>query len=383
LCGASRGPRVVNSEAVCLAKGFPQAPPHGELFDIVCDLADASPAVLPGLHALTLLSKVPSSPNPKACLSVADAAEYAKLKGFMRATSSVAIGGSALRSRAVVLPVVSTEHLLPRRLVLALHRDAPNTADGMVVLSQQRRVDLVASALLRQSGGDGVVDMTDPRSELRLLFRSLGEADAASLCFAVACGLPRDANASAGPAALGIAALGAGRFGGYPLAQAAGRVLGTAHARSPPGTQAAAAAVGGGGVGGAEPAFRYSLSHDGLFKFLGRLLRPLWFSPVVALYAAPEPSDQAGWKRPRLAADTPKLKVVKPVPRSEPPLAIGLDELDGLRQTLQALIVFMRQIYADGQPFYRYFFPFLLYGTGFLRSQLSAWPPSRAVVRRC
>jgi hypothetical protein len=51
-------------------------PPHGELFDQVCDLCDAAPAVLPGLHALTLLSRVPDAPHLKKCLTVAEASEY-------------------------------------------------------------------------------------------------------------------------------------------------------------------------------------------------------------------------------------------------------------------------------------------------------------------
>jgi hypothetical protein len=90
---------------------------------------------------------------------------YAVLKSQWRAAGHASVATPlALRGRCVVLPTAATEHLLPKRLVLALHKDQPNAADGVVVLSQQRRADLVASALLRQaSSGAGAVDMTDNR----------------------------------------------------------------------------------------------------------------------------------------------------------------------------------------------------------------------------
>jgi hypothetical protein len=168
------------------------------------------------------------------------------------------------------------------------------------------------------------------------LFRALGEVDAASFCVAVACGLPRDAAAVKGRAALpstgSAVAAGASTFGaaashpalgavpssasfgalhlggGSPLADAAGRVLRSKFACAPQGTQSAAPS------GGASDstAFRFSLGHDGLFKFLGRLLRPLWFSPIVCLFASPDPGDQTAagaWKRPRLSTVPVKLKV--------------------------------------------------------------------------
>lgn len=77
------------------------------------------------------------------------------------------------------------------------------------------------------------------------------------------------------------------------------KALGNGGSSSGGGAAAAASSSsgssGGGGVGGggdnSNLNFRFSHSHDGLFLFLSRLLRPLWHVPMVCLHATNLPSN--------------------------------------------------------------------------------------------
>lgn len=170
---------------------------------------------------------------------------------------------------------------------------------------------------------------------MRLFFEDFSPDQSAAMCFSIACGLPRDVGA-------GVQS-DAGGGGGLPPPPAAcgvpsqavrARALDAALMNckppgfSSPGQSAAGGTGGGGGGGGAAMGgvilgekFANSALHNGLQLFIGRLLRPFWFLPVVV---APPAS---GSKR---AADGS----AKSGGKSAPPI---VRDLEALRAPLEAL----------------------------------------------
>jgi hypothetical protein len=222
---------------------------------------------------------------------------------------------------------------------------------GIAAFGFERPLDWVHNELLA-SGGAFAAD-----SALRRLFDRLGHSEGCALAFAAACALPPDlgplhaapAGALAAAAApLGVAPGAAGAASPFAL-QARGGALGGG-ALGLLGADVGDAAVaalankaladprhGGGGGGG----HGFSPAVDGLFLFLGRLLRPLWYTPVVCLRLAPfaAAAPPAGFFRRGLDAKRARGEPTPLLPsaRSVPPTVVPLGEVDRLRRVLTAL----------------------------------------------
>jgi hypothetical protein len=225
---------------------------------------------------------------------------------------------------------------------------------GIAAFGFERPLDWVHNELLA-SGGAFAAD-----SALRRLFDRLGHSEGCALAFAAACALPPDlgplhaapAGAAAAvpqgvaPGAAGTAAAAAaspfalqargGSLGGGALGLLGADVGDAAVAALANKALADPRHGGGGGVGhGFSPAV------DGLFLFLGRLLRPLWYTPVVCLRLAPfaAAAPPAGFFRRGLDAKRARGEPTPLLPsaRSVPPTVVPLGEVDRLRRVLTAL----------------------------------------------
>lgn len=202
-------------------------------------------------------------------------------------------------------------------------------------------------------------------SQVRLFFDDFSPDQSAAMCFSIACGLPRDVGQGVAGAATGPTTTApSSRSGGAvlpppPAAHAVPnqtvrtRALDAALMNckppgfSSPGQSAAAAAAGagsgsGGGIGGGGMAvgggvimgekFTNSALHNGLQLFIGRLLRPFWFLPVVI--APPASSSSSGSKR---SADG-KAKGGGSSSSAPPPIVRGLEALRAPLDSLKASI---------------------------------------------
>ena len=100
----------------------------------------------------------------------------------------------------------------------------------------------------------------------------------------------------------------------------------------------------GGGGGSSSATSGISPSVEGLYVFLGRLLRPLWHTPLVCLpVVGGAPNTEDSSKRQRLS----EPKAVPPPPRSLPPTVVPLGEIDRLRRVLEGLIQLMARVYGS------------------------------------
>ncbi|CAN0238023.1 unnamed protein product, partial [Scytosiphon promiscuus] len=170
------------------------------------------------------------------------------------------------------LPELGVQPYSDRRELLCL------TGAGLQVLTTLRPVDLLYE-LLAQNYTEGV----------SLFFDDFSPDQSAAMCFSIACGLPHDVGA--GPGGPGAAM---GSIAAVPT----------------------------------QTKFANSAVHNGLQLFISRLLRPLWFLPVVV--APPPPSS--GSKR---SADGRG----KSAAGGSPPVIL---DLEALRAPLESLIASIR-----------------------------------------
>eukprot|EP00752_Nemacystus_decipiens_P013044 g11539.t1 len=229
-------------------------------------------------------------------------------------------GGLSAKDAEKVLPLpeLGAQPYSDRRELLCL------TGAGLQVLTRLRPVDLLYD-LLARNHVEGV----------RLFFEDFSPDQSAAMCFSIACGLPRDvgagigADASAAPGVLPPPPAACGVSSQTVRARAVDAALMNCKPPgfSSPGQSAAGGAGGGGGaaaaLGGVIMAEKFANSalHNGLQLFIGRLLRPFWFLPVVV---APPAS---GTKR---TADGK----AKGGGKSAPPV---VRDLEALRAPLEAL----------------------------------------------
>ena len=185
------GPRTYDEFATVVNNGFYASP---ELFERIVDVADANTAnhglamssssssssgsgstrryrsgPKNGLFKLTLVSRVAKDlKERKAVVDVDVAARYARLgtSTWSRASQADSVPGWLLRS-AVPLSPLATQHLLPRRVVVALHMDRTNQANGLIRLSQRRPLDVVHDVVASDASYSG-----SPR--LRAVFQRFG-----------------------------------------------------------------------------------------------------------------------------------------------------------------------------------------------------------------
>lgn len=212
---------------------------------------------------------------------------------------------------------------------------------------------------------------------MRQLFNRLGHVEGCALTCAVACALPSDLAHPAPAGAIASSSSRALTFGGtlpressssHPMLAAsssstlhsgAGGALGSSGLGLMGANEAEAAAAvlsnkvlseaasGGSGGGGASSSTCSGLSPsvEGLYVFLGRLLRPLWHTPLVCLPVAGggAPNTVDSSKRQRVAEPQP----LSPPPRSLPPTVVPLAEIDRLRRVLESLIQLMGRVYGS------------------------------------
>lgn len=204
-------------------------------------------------------------------------------------------------------------------------------------------------------------------SQVRLFFDDFSPDQSAAMCFSIACGLPRDVGHAVAGAATGSTTAAPSGGVGLPSPTAAHGVPSqTVRARAldaalmnckPPGFtspgQSAATGVGVGDRGGGGMAlgggvimgekFANSALHNGLQLFIGRLLRPFWFLPVVTS----PPAGGCGSKR--SADGSAKSRGSSSSAAAAPPvirdLAALLAPLDSLRASMR--IAFPRAVGED------------------------------------
>ncbi|CAN0096856.1 unnamed protein product [Ectocarpus sp. 6 AP-2014] len=272
----------------------------------------------------------PVAPSPPLVASPGGSA------GFPGGLNARDVGGM------VQLPELGVQPYSDRRELLCL------TGAGLQVLTRLRPVDLLYD-LLARNHVEGV----------RLFFNDFSPDQSAAMCFSIACGLPRDlGTGSGGGGGGGPVAGSAGGGGCNPSVPAAyGVPSHTVRARAldaalmickPPGFSSPGQPAGGGigigiGIGGGVAAtaggvimgekFTNSALHNGLQLFIGRLLRPFWFLPVVV---APPGGGGGGAKR---SADGTVKSGGSPPP---PP---SVRDLEALRVPLESLRASIRAVF--------------------------------------
>ncbi|CAN0131010.1 unnamed protein product, partial [Ectocarpus fasciculatus] len=271
----------------------------------------------------------PVAPSPPLVASPGGSA------GFPGGLNARDVGGM------VQLPELGVQPYSDRRELLCL------TGAGLQVLTWLRPVDLLYD-LLARNHVEGV----------RLFFDDFSPDQSAAMCFSIACGLPRDLGTGSGGGGGGGGAVAGSTGGGVgnPSTPAAYGVPGhTVRARAldaalmickPPGFSSPGQPAGGGiGIGGGVAAtaggvimgekFTNSALHNGLQLFIGRLLRPFWFLPVVV---APPGGGGGGGGAKRSADGTVKSG-------GSPPPPPFVRDLEALRVPLESLRASIRTVF--------------------------------------
>ncbi|CAM9224570.1 unnamed protein product [Chrysoparadoxa australica] len=218
--------------------------------------------------------------------------------------------GLTAADMALIAPLseLATQHASGQRILLCL------TNAGLHTLARQRPVDLLYSLLLHER-----------HQELPRFFDEYGKEQAVAMCFAIACGLPEGLGVSSG--AVGMR---------QDVSRRAMHSL-LCHGGTPSISSGQQAQGQGGERRVFMDEFSFSYHHNGLVLFLSRLLRPIWFQPVVVATGKPV----SGAKRAANGAS-------KDEPRGQVEVRMVLD-----RSELRALYLPLKELQERMKEYYK------------------------------